>query len=62
MTPLEKLVRVPLMERTRDEEDNVVNHVCVGDVVKEGTERLDGIAPQEVELVDEELGCLVVDS
>ena len=31
----------------------------VRDIIQEGGERLDSIAPEVVELVDEDLGCLV---
>lgn len=61
MAPLEKLVRVAFVEGAGDEEYDVVNHVAVCNKIKERAERFDGIASQEVELVYEELGRLVID-
>lgn len=61
VTPLEQLVRVPLMQRPEREEDDVVDHVRVGDVVHERREGLDGVGPQVVELGHELLGGFVGD-
>ena len=89
MTPLQKLVDVPSVQRASDDEHDVVNHVCVPaarsqarppramtpsvspsaeqhtrnarHVFQELAKRLNGIAPEVVELVNEHLCRLVRD-
>lgn len=53
-------MRVAFMERAGDEEDDVVDHVGVCNIVEEGGEGFDGIRAEKVELVDEELRGFVV--
>lgn len=43
VTPLEQLVRVPFVEGAGNQENDVVNHVGVGNVVEEGGEGFDCI-------------------
>ena len=47
------LGNVAVVEGAGDEEDDVVNHVAVGDVVEEGGEGLDGLLAHVVELCHE---------
>ena len=61
VAPLEELAEVALVEGARDDEDDVVDHVPVGDVVEEGRERLDGVELHVLELVHHLLDALLLD-
>ena len=81
MASLQELVRIPAVQRSSNDEDDIVNHVRVTAVAsdtrairimhakgsdarhvfQEFAEGLDGIAAEEVELVDEHLCRLVRD-
>jgi len=45
-----ELVGVTLVEGAGDEQNDIVNHVAVGDVVQEGGQGLDGVSPEVLEL------------
>jgi len=45
-----ELVGVTLVEGSSDQENDIVDHVAVGDVVKEGGEGLGGMGPEVLEL------------
>lgn len=57
----DELVDGALVERARDQQDDVVDHVAVRDKVQEGGQGLDGMIPQVLELNHELLAELVVD-
>lgn len=57
----DELVDGALVERARDQQDDVVDHVAVRDEVQEGGQRLHGMIPQVLELNHELLAQLVVD-
>lgn len=61
VTPLQQLVRVPLMQRPQRQQDDIVNHVRVRDVVHECREGLDRVCPEIVKLGYELFGGLVGD-
>ena len=61
MTLCDQLGDGPLVEGPRDEEDDVVDHVAVGDVVQEGGQSARGVVPHVLELGDELLAEFVVD-
>lgn len=50
-----------LMQRARDQQDDVVDHVAVRDVVQEGGQRLDRMVAHVLELDHQLLAQLVVD-
>ena len=51
----------PLVQRAGDEQDDVVDHVGVGDEVQEGGQLARGVVPHVLELGDELLAQVVVD-
>jgi hypothetical protein len=52
MALLEKLVNVTATESTLQQKHDILNHVFVGDEIKEGTERLNSLATQVLALRD----------
>ena len=59
MALLEQLVEISLVERTDDDEDDVVDHVPVCDVVKEGRKWLDRIEFHVLEFIHKLFSAII---
>lgn len=59
MALVNELGDVAVVQSTGDEEDEVVNHVGVGEVVEEDAQRTNGLGADEAKLVDELLGRML---
>jgi hypothetical protein len=62
MASLDQLARIALVERASDEEDNVIDHVTVGNIIQEGGERLYSLGADVMKLGDKLLGTFFCDS
>lgn len=58
---LQQLAQVALVEGACDDQDDVVDHVPVGDVIQERRERLHGVELHVLELVDHLVDALLLD-
>ena len=53
MTSFQQLMRIPLMQRPRNQQDNVVNLIGIRNVIKEFGEISNGLGTKVIEFVNE---------
>ena len=61
VTSLEQLMRISLVKCPESEEDDVVDHVGIGDVIEEGGKGFDSVGSKVVEFGDHLLSRFVGD-